>query len=452
MDERFLLDTALSILTSNGAEGDVFLESRRNLQFQIREGEVRDLSRADVRGMGVRAMREGRLGFVHTSALDPDGVRRAAERALDLSRSANPREDLHLPDPAGPGDGRDEGEGLGLHDPTIGTRSIREKQEWARAAEAVARGYDARITRTEGASYSETLTSAWISNTKGLHRHLRKSYLEVGLQVIAEEGGELQPGELGFDAVRWDGLPDPGDLGRRAGERAIRLLGGRPVSTGRYPVVFAPEAGWALLIYLSVALRGDHLSRRRSWLAEREGTTIGSPLVTVRDDGRKRGGMASLPFDGEGVDTQETVLLDKGQVRGKLLDLAAAKRMGLKSTGSSRRGGYEGLPAIASSNLYLEPGATTREQLLEGVDAGLWVWGLSGWWIGLDPTNPSFSSAAFGLWIEKGKPVRPVARVTVAGTIEEILGGVDAVADDLVWDHAVKTPTFRVRDLAVSGI
>jgi PmbA protein len=80
------------------------------------------------------------------------------------------------------------------------------------------------------------------------------------------------------------------------------------------------------------------------------------------------------------------------------------------------------------------------------------VWGLSGWWLGLDPSNPQFSSAASGLWIENGKPVRPVARVTIAGTLQEIFSAVDSVGDDLVWDGAVKTPTFRVREMAVSGI
>lgn len=451
MDERFILDSVLSVLKSAGAEGDAYLEQRRTLQFQIREGQLQDISRADVRGLAVRAMWDGRLGFVYTSALDADGVKQAAQRALDLARSSGLRDDLILPDPSGPGDGRDEGEPLRICDTGLESRPLHEKQEWARAAEAVARGYDPKIKKTEGVGYEENVVSVWIGNTKGLFRHQRRSGIEMGIQVIAEEGEERQPGELNHHAVHWEDLPDPGEFGRKAGEKAVRLLGGRPVPTGRYPVIFSPDTGWAPLVYLSTALRGDHLSHGRSWLSGQPDAVLGSQLVTVRDDGRMIGGPATAAFDGEGVDTQDSVLLDQGKVRGSFLDLASAKRLGARSTGSAQRGGYAGLPGIASSNLYLVPGASRAEEILAGVEKGLWIWGLSGWWIGLDPSNAQFSSAAAGLWIENGKPVRPVARVTIAGTIQEILGGIDAVGNDLVWNGTTRTPTYRVKELAVSG-
>lgn len=451
MDERFLLDSVLATLKSGGAEGDAYLEERRTLRFQIREGQLQDVSRADVRGLAVRAMLEGKLGFVYTSALDSDGVRRAAEKAVDLARSASPRGDLLLPGAAGPGDGRDEGEPLQIYDAAIEKLTLPEKQEWAREAEAVARGYDPKIKRTEGVGYEEDLTRSWIANSKGLFRHHRRSDIEVSIQVIAEDGEAKQPGELNQRATRWSDLPDPGVFGRRAGERAVRLLGGMPVPTGRYPVVFSPDTGFAPLLFLCVALRGDHLSRGRSWLTGRTEETIGSPLVTIRDDGRMPGGRATVPYDAEGVDTGDHLLVDRGRISGSLLDLASAKRLGRRSTGSSRRRGYESLPEIGTGNLSLAPGNVKPEEIISRVEKGLWVWGLSGWWIGLDPSNPQFSSAAVGLWIENGKPVRPVARVTIAGSIPEILSAIEEVGDDLVWDQPTKAPTFRVRELAVSG-
>ncbi len=451
MSERRLLESALEALRSASAEGDAYLEHRRTLEVSVREGRLEGISRAEVRGLAVRAIRDGRLGFVHTSALDPDGAGRAAREACALAESATPRQDLVLADPAGPGDGRDEGVALGLLDASIEKRPIEEKRAWVLEAESAALGVDARIRRTEGASYSENITGHWIANTRGLYRHYGKSELRVRVEVVAEEGGELQPGDRGARAMLWKQLPEPAALGRGAGERAIRLLGGRPVGTGRYPVVFSPDAGWTLLVYIAVALNGDHLSRGRSWLSEREEAKIGSPLVTIVDDGRHKRGPASAPFDAEGIDTRETVLVERGVIRGRILDLASARRLGLASTGNARRDGYEASPEIGTHNMYLAPGGAAPEAMLSQVDRGLWVWGLSGWWIGLGPSNPNFSSAAYGLWIENGQPVRPVARVTIAGGIEEILGGVEEVADDLVWDHATKTPTFRVASMAVSG-
>jgi PmbA protein len=378
-------------------------------------------------------------------------VARAAARALELAGSGSQRDDLILPDPAGPGDGSDEGAALGIYDPEIEKRSIHEKEDWARSAEAIARGVDPRITKTEGASYEENLSAIWIANTKGLTRHYRKSTLVTGIEVIAEDQGEKQPGGRQTVVSRWSDLPDPSLFGREAGEQALRLLGGRPVPTGSFPVVFDPETGWSLLVYLAVALQGDHLSRERSWLTGKLDTTLGSPLVTVRDDPQRTGGAASQPFDAEGVDTQVVSLLEQGKVGAPLFDLAAAKRMSKRSTGSARRDGYETLPHIATSNLYLAAGATKPEEILASVENGLWVWGLAGWWIGLEPSNPHFSSAASGLWIEKGKPVKPVARVTIAASLAEIFAGVDAVGDDLRFTHFTRTPTFRVRSMAVAG-
>jgi PmbA protein len=451
MKEKAVLDTVLEVLRAGGAEGDAWLEERRSLELRVREGRLEDVLRADVRGLAVRAMREGKLGFVHTSTVDADGARRAAERALELGRAAGTRDDLELPAPAGPGDGSDEGAALALFDSAVGEHAIDEKVEWARAAEAAGRAVDPRIKRGDGAAYGETLVGRWIANTKGLYRHYRRSHLEVGVEVIAEDGGELQPGGHGVEAVRFADLPAPEAVGRRAGERAVGLFGGRPVATGRYPVVWSPEAGFALLVRLAVALRGDHLSRKRSWLAGRDAAAIGSPLVTIHDDQRRRGGVASAPFDAEGVDTQDVVLVDRGTVAGGLLDLACARRLEKTSTGNAHREGYEALPEIGSSNLFLLPGERSAGEIIGEVERGLWVWGLSGWWIGMDPANPEFSSAAFGLWIEQGKPAQPVARVSVAGSMEAILGGIDAVANDLVLDRSTKTPTFRVRELAVSG-
>ncbi|MFB3907469.1 MAG: TldD/PmbA family protein [Candidatus Eisenbacteria bacterium] len=451
MEEKVVLERVLEVLKAAGAEGDAFFEHRRSLRLHVREGRLEEIQRAEVQGVGIRAIREGRLGFVHTSAADPEKVVEAAKQAVDVLRFATPREDLALAPPAGPGDGSDEGAALAIYDASLEKRPLREKQDWITSAEAIGRGADPKIKKTEGASYDENLTGTWLANTRGLFRHYRKSGVSASLQVIAEDAGEMQPGETEIQVGSWDALGDPGALARRASERALRLLGGRPVPTGRYPVLFSPEAGFAPLVYLTVALRGDHIARGRSWLADRADPLLASPLVTVHDAMRMPGGPATVPFDGEGIDTRDLTLLEQGKIAGRMCDLAAAKRLGAQSTGSSRRGGYESLPEIGGGNISIAPGTQKLEEIVAGIDRGLWVWGLSGWWIGLDPSNSDFSSAAFGLWIEKGKPVRPVARVTVAGSIPEIFRGIEAIADDLVWDGPLKTPSFRVKELAVSG-
>jgi PmbA protein len=454
-DPQATLEAALSVLRAQGAEGDAFLENRRTLDLRVRDGQQDSITRSEVRGLAVRAMMGGRLGFCHTAKATPTGAAEAAGQACDLARAASPRDNLVLAEPAGPGDGSDEGLALQRCDDSLDAISIEEKVEFIRRCESAGRGFDPRIKRTDGAGWNEGLSANWTANTRGLFRHYRASFLSANVSVIAEDKGEMQSGEVGWEGVRRADLPSPDILGRRAGERAVRLLGGAPVATGRFPIIFSPEAGWALLVYLTTALNGNSLAQRRSWLASMlEGDaqpTIGSPLVTVRDDGRLPQGPGRVPYDGEGVDTRANTLLNQGRVTGVMCDLASAKRLGRNPTGNATRGGYEALPQIGAHNLYLAPGTASVEQVTASAERGLWVWGLTGWWIGLDPGNDQFSSAAFGLWIENGEPVRPVSRVTIAGKLPEILGAVDMVANDLTWDHSTRTPTFRVKEMALSG-
>ena len=446
-----LIDAALGALKKAGAEGDAYLEHQRRLTIRVRDQKLDEIQQAERLGIGIRAFRAGRLGFVYTSAATPEAVASAAASAADLARAATVRDDLMLAEPGPIRDGRDEGAAFEIYDPAIEQQPLAAKEALARDAEAAAMAYDPRIKRSNGAGYAEVQRAVWIANTKGLFRHARRSELAVDVGPVAEADGEMQTGDVDHQACRWQDLPAPQALGQRGGKRAIELLGSQPVATGSYPVLFTPDTGFALLLYVATALNGDHLSRGRSWIGDKIQAPLGNERVTVHNDGRRQHGLAGLPFDGEGVDTQRTTLIERGKVGEPLADLAAGKRLKKASTGCAMRDGYEALPGIQTQDLWLEPGTETPEALLAGVDRGLMVLGFSGWWIGLNPSNPNFSSAATGLWIEHGKVVKPVSRVTVAGSVAEIFGAIAAVGNDLVWDHPTKTPTFLVSQMSVSG-
>jgi PmbA protein len=462
MNERRVIERVRHALRSEGAEGDVYIEHRKELELRVREGKLEGLTRSEVRGLAVRAIKDGRLGFVHSTELNEDGGAAAAARAIVLSRSGSNRDDLVLAPGRTTSDAstaatdlevplEDEGRALGLYDETLEPRSIDERTTWLVTAEQAARGTDTRVTRTDNATYREVLTSIWIGNTNGLERHYRRSHVNVGLEIVAEKDGDKQPGTTNLQFSHWHELPSPADVGRRTARKAIRLLGGRPVRTGRYTVIFTPDAGWAPLVYLANAVNGSALERGRSWLSQRSNRTIGSSLVTIRDSGRVPGAPGSVPFDGEGIDTQDGVLMDRGTVVGQEIDLATSARTGTPPTGNALRGGYQGLPEIGSHNLYMEAGTTTPDEIVASTKLGLWVWGLSGWWIGLDPSNAEFSSAATGVWIEWGQLIKPVARVTIASNLADLFKNVDAVGNDLVFDGTTKTPTYRVTEMVVSG-
>jgi PmbA protein len=220
------------------------------------------------------------------------------------------------------------------------------------------------------------------------------------------------------------------------------------VATCEVPVVFDPLTARSLLGHLAACVSGAALYRRTSCLAGRLGQRVASDLVHVVDDGRLAGGLASRPFDGEGLPTRRTTVVERGQLTSFLLDTYSARKLGLASTASAVRG-PGGAPSAGPSNFWLLPGETTPEAMIAGVERGLLVTWLFGH--GFNPVTGDFSRGAAGLWIEDGRVAYPVHEVTVAGNLLDMLGAVDAVGSDLLRVGSIAAPSLRVARMTVAG-
>jgi PmbA protein len=225
------------------------------------------------------------------------------------------------------------------------------------------------------------------------------------------------------------------------------MAGSAPgVATQRVPVIFEAPAARAVLGNLVACLTGGAVYRRTSFLAGRLGERIGSDAVRVIDDGRRLGGLGSRPFDAEGQATRRTAVVERGELRSTarlLLKQAQAALDGnaTRGTGSA--------PSAAPTNLWLEPGPGSLEELLRDTGRGLLVTGLFGQ--GFNPVTGDFSRGARGFWIEDGARAFPVEEITVAGNLDELLRDVDSVASDLLWLGSLGAPSFRVAELTVAG-
>jgi PmbA protein len=228
----------------------------------------------------------------------------------------------------------------------------------------------------------------------------------------------------------------------------LAQLGARRVRAQRVPVIFEAPAARAVLGNLVACLTGGAVYRKTSFLAGRLGERIGSDAVSVIDDGRRPGGLGSRPFDAEGQPTRRTVAIERGELRSYLLDVYSARKLGLRSTGNATRG-TGSAPSAAPTNLWLEPGRESLEQLLRDTGRGLLVTGLFGQ--GFNPVTGDFSRGAGGFWIEAGERAFPVEEITVAGNLADLLRDVDRVANDLLWLGSVGAPSFRVAQLTVAG-
>jgi PmbA protein len=207
--------------------------------------------------------------------------------------------------------------------------------------------------------------------------------------------------------------------------------------------------GYALLGGILGAVNGERVLQGASFLGKRMGQKIGSELVTLIDDGTLEKGVASEPFDGEGVPTQKRIIVEKGVLKGFMYNTIVAKRAGVRSTGNAVRGGFTSLPEIGPHQFYMAAGPAKLEDIIKATQIGLLVKEVTGY--GINPVNGNFSGGASGFWIEDGKIAFPVKGLTIAGTADEMLNGIEMVGDDIDLSRRMATPTFRIRLLQIGG-
>jgi PmbA protein len=220
------------------------------------------------------------------------------------------------------------------------------------------------------------------------------------------------------------------------------------VRTCEVPVVFDPLAASTLLKHISEAVSGTALLRQASFLMDRLGKRVASPLITVLDDARLPGGLGSRPFDSEGIHSQTTAVVRDGVLENYLLDCYSARKLGLETTANSNRELYGG-PSVGPSNFYLKAGSTPPADIVASVRNGLYVTELIGF--GANIVSGDYSRGAAGMWIEEGKLAFPVEEITIAGNLKDMLTAVEAVGNDLLVLDEIFAPTVLIGKMVVSG-
>jgi PmbA protein len=243
-------------------------------------------------------------------------------------------------------------------------------------------------------------------------------------------------------------LESPEAVGRKAAERTLRRLGARKVATQKVPVIFDPMVSRGLIDHIFDAVNGDAVYRHASYLAGKLGEKIAGDNITIIDDGTMPGGFGSSPFDGEGIPTRRTVVIDRGVLKSYLLNTYTARKLALQTTGNAARG-LTGNPGIGSGNFFLQPGEKSAEEIIREVRKGLYVTEFLGF--GVNLVTGDFSRGASGLWIENGELTYPVEEITVAGNLKEMFRNVTAIGSDLEFRSSLACPTIRIDGMTVAG-
>jgi PmbA protein len=316
----------------------------------------------------------------------------------------------------------------------------------AQAAEAAARAVPG-VTNSEGAEASWSANSVMLAASNGFSGHYSISRHGVGVSVIAGEGTAMERDYEFSSTVHCSDLDDSAEVGRQAGERAVRRLGARKGPTVRVPVVYDPRVSHGLIGHFAGAINGASIARGTSFLKGSMGKPVFQSSITITDDPHRMRGLRSKPFDGEGLPNEPLDLIDGGVLTCWIMDLRSARQLGLQSTGRAARG-VSAPPSPATTNLYMAPGTVTPTELMADIDSGFYVTELMGF--GIDGLTGDYSRGAAGFWIEKGEITYPVSEMTIAGNLKDMFMNLTP-ADDLVFRYASNAPTLRVDGLTVAG-
>ena len=431
-------------LNKGATQAEVYLDSGEEFSVQVRKGEIETLEQSQRKGLGLRVFIKKRLGFAYTSDFNTEALNNLVDKAVYMAKQASsdeynglPEEDTSLPT-----------KDLKIYDSEVKSLDTQKKIELAKRCEAAAFSYDPRVKNSEGASFSHYEARIVLANSMGKSVSFKSSQFGLSCVPVAEQKGEKR-GSVFWDAKRFfRDLLSPEEVGKKAAQRGIRLLGAKKIKSRKVPVIIESTAAARFLEAISSAINGESVFQKASFLSEKKGEKIASDLVNVWDDGTMSKGLGSVPFDGEGVSTQKKKIIDQGTLTSFLYNTYTARKAKTKSTGNARRG-YDTTPYISPINFFVENGDKKPEDLIKDSSEGFYVTDLMGF--GINTITGDFSQMAEGIWIEKGELTYPVQEVTLAGTLLEFLQGIEGIANDLYFRSNVACPTIKISQLVLSG-
>ncbi len=435
--------TLVAAAAKAGADcADALYVCNASTQISVRLGALEDVERSEGEEIGLRVFVGSRSASVSSSDLSSEALSALVDRAVAMAREApeDPWSGLAPQDrlmqaPSPDVEGDDGADPSPAH--------LRERAE---AAEAAARDV-AGVTNSEGAGASASRTVIALATSSGFARGYTSSGYGCSASVIAGEGGGMQR-DYAFHSTRHvEDLEDSAAIGTRAGERAVKRLNPGKLSSGAMPIVYDPRVGSGLLGHLIGAITGSSIARRTSFLLDSLGEQIFPAGTVVRDDPLRLRGLRSKPFDGEGLPTAARDIIADGVLTGWLMDSASARQLGLQPTGHATRG-VGGPPGTGVTNLYLEAGTLSPEELIADIKLGVYVTELIGQ--GVNGVTGDYSRGASGFVIRDGKICEPVAEITVAGNLKSMFREITP-ASDLEFRRSVDVPTIRIEGMMVAG-
>jgi PmbA protein len=427
---------------------EIFHQSSSNLQIKVFKGEVDSYTLAESGGYSFRGIYNGQVGYSYTEILDETSAKMLVRDAME---NAQVIDDEDQPIIFAGSKEYPEFEGFS---PGLAQVTAEQKIELAKLLEAKAYEYDKRVRTVNYCLVASGEDEVSIQNSKGLNLNQTGNGAYCYISVVVNEGEDTKTFGR-FTSVRDFADFDAATLAKGAVEEAVGLLGASPVESGTYPVILRWEAATTLLGAFAGIFSAENVQKNVSLLKGKLNQQVATAAVTILDDPLLPQGMYSSPFDAEGVATKTKTVVDKGVLTTYLHNLKTAAKDGVESTGNASKASYKSNVGVAPSNMFIQPGTASLDEIIAGVDRGLVIVDLQGAHSGANPVSGDFSLGAFGYLVEKGKIVRPVNQITMAGNFLEMLQDVEAVGSDLKFGmpmgSMMGSPSLKIKGLAVAG-
>lgn len=434
-----------NLAKSRGADAaEVLVRDGAELSVQVRLGNPEFVQEAGSRALGLRVFRDKREAVTYTSDMRDISLERFVDETVELAKLSEPDEFHTLPEKFSQSQ-----PDLNLYDEAVLSMDAKAALEVATDAEKAALDYDERVTNSDGASWSRNVGAVGFANSAGFAGGYRGSYVSFSVMPICDDTDNKKRNGYWWSGSRFlNDLEEPAAIGVLAAQRTLATLGSRKIDTCQVPVIFDRDSSRSIIGTVAGLANGSSFYRKSSYLVEREGTLVASPLVTIVDDPLIPCAPGSKPFDGEGQAVRKNVLVKEGVLNEVLCDTYTARKLGRTSTGSAGRG-VGGGPGPTTTNLVLTEGEYSRDDIIAATERGLLVMSMMGY--GFNAVTGDFSRGASGFWIEDGKIQFPVSEITISSNFDDMLKGIDMIGNDADRRTSTVAPTLRIANMMISG-
>lgn len=424
---------------------ETYIEKAKTVEIVVYNGEIDKYNISDTEGLSLRGIVNDKMGYSYTEKVDETSIDMLIDEAYENGKHIDALEKEMI------FSGSDKYEDIDNFNEDLKKTPLEDKIEFTKALEKEALALDSRIVAVNYCMYNEVEYGKYLMNTKGLDLEDSGNFAYSFIMVVAKEGEDTKTG-MSYVISRDFRDFDYKKMAKEAVDEAISLLGAKPIKSDEYPVVFRNDAFAALLGAFEPIFYAESVQKGLSLLKDKVDKSVSNKNFTLIDDPFMKEGFNTCSFDGEGTATSVKKIIDEGVLKTYLYNWKTATKDGVESTGNGFRNSYKSSVSTSATNLYVEKGDKSLEEILETVDKGVIITDLQGLHSGLNPVSGDYSLSAHGYEIENGKIKRPINQITIAGNFFKTLMDIEEIGNDLRFAlNGVASPTIKVKKLAVSG-